>query len=76
MALGKEEMIKTLCPACWPSLQSQSSPGGEPAESREDDGSGTQRDKSPHSLLPSGHIHADDVLKILKAFLRDFDKLR
>ncbi|XP_057283673.1 dynein regulatory complex protein 1 [Pezoporus wallicus] len=56
--------------------QSQSSPGGDPAESREDDGSGTQRDKSPQSSLPSVHIHTDDVLKILKAFVRDFDKLR
>ncbi|KFQ58004.1 Dynein regulatory complex protein 1, partial [Pelecanus crispus] len=67
------------------SLQSQSSPGGEdvtdPAEDREDGGSGAQRDelKSPRSLLaslPSAYIHADDVLKILKAFVRDFDKLR
>ncbi|KAM4681282.1 LOW QUALITY PROTEIN: dynein regulatory complex protein 1-like [Amazona ochrocephala] len=56
--------------------QSQSSPGGDPAESREDDGSGTQRDRSPQSSLPSVHIHTDDVLKILKAFVRDFDKLR
>ncbi|XP_075563870.1 dynein regulatory complex protein 1 [Pelecanus crispus] len=65
--------------------QSQSSPGGEdvtdPAEDREDGGSGAQRDelKSPRSLLaslPSAYIHADDVLKILKAFVRDFDKLR
>ncbi|NXE84758.1 DRC1 protein, partial [Cochlearius cochlearius] len=73
------------CPACWPSLQSQGSPGGEdvtdPAEDREDGGSGAQRDelKSPQSLLgslPSVYIHVDDVLKILKAFVRDFDKLR
>ncbi|NXL05068.1 DRC1 protein, partial [Mesembrinibis cayennensis] len=72
-------------PACCPSLQSQGSPGGEdgtdPAEDREDSGCGAQRDelKSPRSSLgslPSVCIHADDVLKILKAFVRDFDKLR
>ncbi|XP_009990503.1 PREDICTED: dynein regulatory complex protein 1, partial [Tauraco erythrolophus] len=62
--------------------QGQGSPGGEdvmdPAEDREDDGSGAQRDelKSPQSSLPSVYIHADDVLKILKAFVQDFDKLR
>ncbi|NWQ86538.1 DRC1 protein, partial [Burhinus bistriatus] len=75
----------TRCPACWPSLQSQGNPGGEdvkdPAEDREDSGSSAQRDelKSPRSSLgslPSVYIHADDVLKILKAFVRDFDKLR
>ncbi|NWS44661.1 DRC1 protein, partial [Probosciger aterrimus] len=48
----------------------------DPAESREDHGSGTQRDKSPQSSLPSVHIHTDDVVKILKAFVRDSDKLR
>ncbi|NXD68592.1 DRC1 protein, partial [Eolophus roseicapillus] len=69
-------VVKALCPACWSSLQSQSSPGRDPAESREDHGSGTQRDKSPQSSLPSVHIHTDDVVKILKAFVRDFDKLR
>ncbi|GAB0185252.1 dynein regulatory complex protein 1 [Grus japonensis] len=65
--------------------QSQGSPGGEdimdPAEDREDGGSDAQREetKSPQSSrgsLPSVCIHADDVLKILKAFARDFDKLR
>ncbi|XP_075301374.1 dynein regulatory complex protein 1-like [Opisthocomus hoazin] len=65
--------------------QSQGSPGGAgvtgPAEAREDGGSGAQRDElqSPRSSLgslPSAHIHADDVLKILKAFVRDFGKLR
>ncbi|NXJ42496.1 DRC1 protein, partial [Ciconia maguari] len=76
---------KAQYPACWPSLQSQGSPGREDvtdlAEDREDGGSGAQRDelKSPRSSLgslPSVYIHADDVLKILKAFVRDFDKLR
>ncbi|NXW08752.1 DRC1 protein, partial [Fregetta grallaria] len=76
---------KAQCSACWPSPQSQGSRGGEdvtdPAEDREDGGSSAQRDelKSPQSLLgshPSGYIHADDVLKILKAFVRDFGKLR
>ncbi|NXS44078.1 DRC1 protein, partial [Balaeniceps rex] len=85
VALGEEEVVEGTCPACWPSLQSQSSPGGEDvtdlAEDREDGGSGAQRDelKSPRSSLaslPSAYIHADDVLKILKAFVRDFDKLR
>ncbi|NWI30942.1 DRC1 protein, partial [Sula dactylatra] len=65
--------------------QGQSNPGGEdvtdPAEDREDDGSGAQRNKlrSPRNSLgslPSEYIHADDVLTILKAFVRDFDKLR
>ncbi|XP_075606405.1 dynein regulatory complex protein 1 isoform X2 [Balearica regulorum gibbericeps] len=65
--------------------QSQGSPRGEdvmdPAEDREDGGSNAQRDeiKSPRSSLgsvPSVCIHADDVLKILKAFVQDFDKLR
>ncbi|XP_029893603.1 dynein regulatory complex protein 1 isoform X2 [Aquila chrysaetos chrysaetos] len=65
--------------------QSQGSPGAEDvtdlAEDREDGGSGAQRNKlkSPRSLLvslPSVYIHADDVLKILKAFVWGFDKLR
>ncbi|XP_009957975.1 PREDICTED: dynein regulatory complex protein 1, partial [Leptosomus discolor] len=65
--------------------QSQGSPGGEDvtdsAEDREDGGSSARKDelKSPGSSLgslPSAHIQADDVLKILKAFVRDFDKLR
>ncbi|NXH67275.1 DRC1 protein, partial [Hydrobates tethys] len=83
--LGRRRWWKAPCPACWPSLQSQGSPGGEDvtdlAEDREDGGSAAQRDelKSPRSLLgsfPPVYIHADDVLKILKAFVRDFDKLR
>ncbi|XP_074904972.1 dynein regulatory complex protein 1 isoform X2 [Buteo buteo] len=65
--------------------QSQGSPGAEDVtdltEDREDGGSGAQRNKlkSPRSLLgslPSVYFHADDVLKILKAFVRGFDKLR
>ncbi|KAF1490720.1 Dynein regulatory complex protein 1, partial [Pygoscelis antarcticus] len=65
--------------------QSQGSPGGEdvrdPAEAREDSGSGAQRDelKPPRSSpgsLPSVYMHADDVLRILKAFVQDFHKLR
>ncbi|KFQ99272.1 Dynein regulatory complex protein 1, partial [Nipponia nippon] len=83
--LGRRRWWKAQPPACCPSLQSQGSPGGEdgmdPAEDREDGGCGAQRDelKSPRSspgCLPSVYIHADDVLKILKAFVRDFDKLR
>ncbi|NXJ85482.1 DRC1 protein, partial [Trogon melanurus] len=73
---------KAPYPACWPSLQS---PSGEdvtdPAGDREDGGSGAQKDRlqSPQSSvgsLPSADIRPDDVLKILKAFVRDFDKLR
>ncbi|XP_014793435.1 PREDICTED: dynein regulatory complex protein 1 [Calidris pugnax] len=65
--------------------QSQDSPGGEgvtdPAEDRGDDGSGAQRDelKSPGTSpgsLPSLHVHADEVLKILKMFVQDFEKPR
>ncbi|NWT48367.1 DRC1 protein, partial [Chroicocephalus maculipennis] len=83
--LGRRRWWKTQCPACWPCLQSQGSPGGEDVtdlpEDREDSGSGAQRDelKSPgtsQGSLPSVYIHADDVLKILKAFMRDFDKPR
>ncbi|NXO49916.1 DRC1 protein, partial [Aramus guarauna] len=83
--LGRRRWWKAQRPACWPSLQSQGSPGGEDVmdldEDREDGGSCVQRDeiKSPQmslDSLPSVCIHADDVLKILKAFVRDFDKLR
>ncbi|XP_009281727.1 PREDICTED: dynein regulatory complex protein 1, partial [Aptenodytes forsteri] len=65
--------------------QSQGSPGGEdvrdPAEAREDGGSSAQRDelrppRSSPGSLPSVYMHADDVLRILKAFVRDFHKLR
>ncbi|NXH11161.1 DRC1 protein, partial [Bucco capensis] len=60
-------------------LQSQASPGRE--DGKEDGGSGGQKDelKASRSLLgslPSVFIHAEDVLKILKAFVRDFAKLR
>ncbi|KFV52141.1 Dynein regulatory complex protein 1, partial [Tyto alba] len=82
---AQEVAVSQKAQCCWPSLQIQGIPGGEdvtdPAEDREDGGSGAQRDKlkSPWSSpgsLPAVSIHADDVLKILKAFLRDFDKLR
>ncbi|KAM6355116.1 dynein regulatory complex protein 1-like [Podargus strigoides] len=65
--------------------QSQGSPDGEgvtdAGEDKEDGGCGAQRDelKSPQSLqgsLPSVNIQADDVLGILKAFLKQFEKLR
>ncbi|NXY51041.1 DRC1 protein, partial [Ceuthmochares aereus] len=32
--------------------------------------------QSSQSSIPSVSIHADDVLKILKAFMQDFNKLR
>ncbi|NXL53457.1 DRC1 protein, partial [Podilymbus podiceps] len=84
VALGEGKWWKAKCPACWPSLQSQGSRGGDvtdPAEDREDGGSGARRDelKSPRSSLgslPSAYVCADDVLRILKAFVRDFNKLR
>ncbi|XP_054036130.1 dynein regulatory complex protein 1 [Dryobates pubescens] len=65
--------------------QGQDSPAGEdvmdPAEDREEDESGWQKDKpkSPCSslcTLPSMYFHADDVLKILKAFMKDRSKPR
>ncbi|KAM6355124.1 dynein regulatory complex protein 1-like [Podargus strigoides] len=65
--------------------QSQGSPDGEgvtdAGEDKEDGGCGAQRDelKSPQSLLgslPSVNIQAGDVLRILKAFLKQFKKMR
>ncbi|NXI41127.1 DRC1 protein, partial [Galbula dea] len=81
-AKQEEVMEKAHGAACSPSLQSQGSPGGEDvldaAEDREDGASGAQRDelRGPRSSLPPVYIHADDVLKILKAFVRDSAKLR
>ncbi|NXF41808.1 DRC1 protein, partial [Nyctibius bracteatus] len=80
--LGRRRWWKAQHPRCWLSLQSRGSPGGEDVmDPAEDGGSGAQRDepKSPRSSLgslPSVYIQADDVLKILKAFVQDFDKLR
>ncbi|XP_072188747.1 dynein regulatory complex protein 1 isoform X2 [Excalfactoria chinensis] len=65
--------------------QSQGSPGGEDitdlSEDRADGESSAQSDElqssqGPLGSLPSVYIHADDVLKILKAFVRDFHKVR
>ncbi|XP_065586608.1 dynein regulatory complex protein 1-like [Cyrtonyx montezumae] len=62
--------------------QSQGSSGGEDitdlGEDRADGKSSAQSDelKSSQRPLPSMYIHADDVLKILKAFVQDFHKLR
>ncbi|OXB78577.1 UNVERIFIED_CONTAM: hypothetical protein H355_010057 [Colinus virginianus] len=62
--------------------QSQGSSGGEDitdlGEDRADGESSAQSDelKSSQRSFPSVYIHADDVLKILKAFVRDFHKLR
>ncbi|NXW94535.1 DRC1 protein, partial [Alopecoenas beccarii] len=64
------------------SLQSQGSPGGEgvadPAEDGEHGGPSPQRDelKPPRSPLASASICADDVLRILNAFMRGFNKPR
>ncbi|NWI01603.1 DRC1 protein, partial [Tichodroma muraria] len=60
----------------------QDIPGGEdptgPSQERGNGGSHSQMDelKSPGSPFPGLYIQADDVLKILKDFLRDFEKLR
>nr|XP_021154214.1 dynein regulatory complex protein 1 [Columba livia] len=64
--------------------QSQGSPGGDvtdPAEDREHGGSSPQRDElklpqSPPASLPSASIRTDDVLRILNAFMWDFNKPR
>ncbi|POI34947.1 hypothetical protein CIB84_001300 [Bambusicola thoracicus] len=65
--------------------QSQGSPGGEDitdlGEERADGESSAQSDElkssqGPLGSLPSVYIHADNVLKILKAFVQDFHKLR
>ncbi|NXJ15156.1 DRC1 protein, partial [Odontophorus gujanensis] len=61
---------------------SQGSSGGEDitdlGEDRADGESSAQSDelRSSQKPLPSAYIHADDVLKILKAFVQDFHKLR
>ncbi|XP_065487942.1 dynein regulatory complex protein 1-like [Caloenas nicobarica] len=65
--------------------QSQGSSGGEdvtdPAEDRDHGGSSPKRDElkrpqSPLASLPSASICADDVLRILNAFMQDFNKPR
>ncbi|XP_048793311.1 dynein regulatory complex protein 1 isoform X2 [Lagopus muta] len=65
--------------------QSQGSPGGEDVtdmgEDRADGECSAQSDElkssqRPLGSLPSVYIRADDVLKILKAFVQDFRKLR
>ncbi|KFW64146.1 Dynein regulatory complex protein 1, partial [Pygoscelis adeliae] len=76
---GAEHLLNTQGrqrggPACGEDVR-------DPAEAREDSGSGAQRDelKPPRSSpgsTPSVDMHADDVLRILKAFVRDFHKLR
>ncbi|KFU93037.1 Coiled-coil domain-containing protein 164, partial [Chaetura pelagica] len=84
VALEEEKVVKAPYPACWSSLQSQGSPGGEDvmhlAEDREHGSGGLRKElESPQSLLSSVlsvDIEPDDVLKILKAFMKDFSKLR
>ncbi|NWY06334.1 DRC1 protein, partial [Nothoprocta ornata] len=76
------------CPSCclpFPSQAAQESPASQdaedPAADTAEDGSGSQRCEltsprgSLHSLPPT-YVRADDILRILKAFVRDFDKLR
>ncbi|KAM8810007.1 dynein regulatory complex protein 1 [Eudromia elegans] len=63
----------------------QESPAAEdapdPAADAAEDGSRSQRceptsSRSSLGSLPAVYVQADDVLRILKAFVRDFDKLR
>ncbi|XP_015715323.1 dynein regulatory complex protein 1 isoform X1 [Coturnix japonica] len=65
--------------------QSQGSPGGEDITDLSKDRAGgassaqsdeLQSSQGPLGSLPSVYLHADDVLKILKAFVQDFHKLR
>ncbi|XP_010213706.1 PREDICTED: dynein regulatory complex protein 1, partial [Tinamus guttatus] len=60
--------------------QSLGHPGGLDPEglAAAEDGSGSQRCEptSSRDSLPSVYVRADDILRILKAFVRDFDKLR
>ncbi|NXU02306.1 DRC1 protein, partial [Buphagus erythrorhynchus] len=60
---------------------SQDVPGENPTDPAQDGGNGRsqfQRDElqSLESSIPARSVRADDVLKILKEFLRDFPKLR
>ncbi|XP_066036252.1 dynein regulatory complex protein 1 [Chamaea fasciata] len=63
-------------------MDSQDIPGGDdptdPAQDGGDGGSHSQGDElpSPGSSVPALSIQADDVLRILKEFLRNFEKLR
>ncbi|NXG36384.1 DRC1 protein, partial [Dromaius novaehollandiae] len=90
-AVARRKQGRAECPSYWPSFQSQAAPHGQEGPASEDpadlaadtadDGSSSQRtevtsSRSSLDSLPSVYIHADDILKILKAFVRDFDKLR
>ncbi|NXC34671.1 DRC1 protein, partial [Campylorhamphus procurvoides] len=64
-------------------LQDLGMAGGEdaPGDPAEDAGCGSQKEelqscRSSRSSIPSVSIHVDEVLKILKEFLKDFVKLR
>ncbi|XP_014743660.1 PREDICTED: dynein regulatory complex protein 1 [Sturnus vulgaris] len=66
---------------CQGVTDSQDMPGENPADPAQDGGEGGsqfQRDElqSLESSVPARSVDADDVLKILKEFLRDFPKLR
>ncbi|NXE54346.1 DRC1 protein, partial [Casuarius casuarius] len=90
-AVGRRKQGRAECPSYWPSFQSQAAPHGQEGPASEDpaalavdtadDGSSSQRtevtsSRSSLDSLLSVYVHADDILKILKAFVRDFDKLR
>ncbi|KGL72752.1 Dynein regulatory complex protein 1, partial [Tinamus guttatus] len=78
---GRRAVGRAQCPSCCLPL-----PGAQESPAREDpeglaaaeDGSGSQRCEptSSRDSLPSVYVRADDILRILKAFVRDFDKLR
>ncbi|NXI64378.1 DRC1 protein, partial [Anseranas semipalmata] len=83
--IGCDDLLPWLNKASCTSILAQGSPDGEDVtdvgEDRAVSESSAQSDelKSPQRLLgslPSVYIHADDVLKILKAFVQGFDKLR
>ncbi|NXH62966.1 DRC1 protein, partial [Rhabdornis inornatus] len=66
---------------CQGVTDSQDMPAENPTDPAQDGGNGGsqfQRDElqSLESSIPTRSIDADDVLKILKEFLRDFPKLR
>ncbi|NXA39947.1 DRC1 protein, partial [Eudromia elegans] len=82
---------RAQCPWRGLSFPSQAAPGAQESPAAEDapdpaadaaeDGSRSQRceptsSRSSLGSLPAVYVQADDVLRILKAFVRDFDKLR
>ncbi|NXA54026.1 DRC1 protein, partial [Nothocercus julius] len=88
---GCRAVGRAQSPSCCLSFPSQAAPRAQESPASEDpedlaaeaaeDGSNSQRceltsSRSSLDSLPSVYIRADDILRILKAFVRDFDKLR